>query len=130
MNNTGNPIFNETILESKNSGLYIDSYKLISGKKDLFDEVWIEKKGYYTNASNDKSNNKSSNLLTLNFSFKNKAKLDLKILNTNFEYAGYGYTNEIFKIMFLNNDFLEKDTVKVTFTPDNQLIFKKYGSVH
>lgn len=114
----GNPIFNENIKDSKYQKMFIFSYRPIGNQSFSFSEIWLERKGYY-NKEKPKIDQK---LLRLNFSFKNKPISDLRIVKTNFYETGYGgYSGEIFNIETQSSSILEKDTLYITFFPNNEV---------
>jgi len=102
----GTPIFNSTISDSKKNNTFLNSYTSINNK--LFNEIWLEKKMYH-----GKEKNKKSNIILLNFSFKNKDKNYLDISKTSFNYLGYGRNGKIYAIEFNDIEIIKKDTLKI-----------------
>ena len=125
----GTPVFNNSIRESKNHKTFINSYVSLDSKEDLFNEVWIEKKAYWS-----KEDVKVLNIYTLLFNFKKEIKaesmfedLNFKDVVANFEYEGIGSVrSEQFVLEIYPSDtlILKKDTLKVSFLYNKKYINK------
>lgn len=117
----GNPVFNENINESKKNKTFVFSYLESENETKIFKEVWLEKKAFISKEDVEKTS-----IILLKFSFINRIDTNLKVLNTNFKIAGFGFTNDIFTIETNNENLIEKDTLKISILYNNKHIEKTF----
>jgi hypothetical protein len=117
----GYPVFNETIYVSKKNKMFISKYSPLNS--DLFNEVWLEKKGYFKDNIINTSIETKLKFSLMNKDFKSvQCKKKIELLKTNFEYSGNGFEDNIFILEFVNDEILDKDTLKIKFKNCNQVI--------
>jgi hypothetical protein len=108
----GNPVFNESINDSKSNNMLVAIYKPTKTTMKIFKEIWLEKSAKWSSSGviiNRKCHLKLSTNIDLDTT--------LKITDANFRFIGYGLDSRgIIEITPEDSTFIKKDTITIKMT--------------
>ncbi len=110
----GNPVFNKNIEESIKNKMFISSFSVLERNDSLFNEIWVERRAYFT-----KRGIEYNNRYVLIWTYRNSNI-------QNFFSKGFISNTCIIKDNNSQENLINKDTLKINIIYNNKNINKTF----